>query len=295
MNVKDMSTILVSLIIGILMVVTVMVPIIESSETMVVSTENNVNGTYAMVHQKELDDLVIEIGNSSVVVNGEVVADNPYRSFVASDGFIFRSNGNECYGADSINIRRIQTTSITITISDGAFTYSDNGVEYSGDISFLILPDPDGNLGFFQNVSIYATTNTPVYYVSTGGYHADPVGASPCHFFEVVNGEVTRSLSTMVYSGFGSDGATAYEGDYTLEGIYSEGLDETNGKYGSGSLLWTPPSGETEVNAPYIIAPIEYQYISENDGVVRTMLEVLPIFAVIGLILGSFVMFRWRT
>ena len=295
MNVKDMSVILISLIVGILMVVTVMVPIIESSETTVVSTDNNVNGTYAMVHQKELNDLVIEIGSSSVIVNGEVVADNPYRSFVASDGFIFRSNGNECYGADSVNVRRVQLPSITITISDGVFTYSDLGVEYSGEITFLILPDPDGNLGFFQNTSIYTTINTPVYYVSTGGYSSDPVGTTPSHFFEVVNGEVTRSLCTMVYRGFGTDGTAAYEGDYTLEGIYSEGLDETNGKYGQGYLSWTPPSGETETIVPYIIAPIEYQYISENDGVVRTLLEILPIFAVIGLILGSFVMFRWRT
>lgn len=295
MNIKDISTILVSLIIGILMVVTVMVPIIESSETMVVSTENNVNGTYAMIQQKELDDLVIEIGNSSVVVNGEVVVDDPTKSFVASDGFVFRSNDNECYGADSVNIRRIQTTSITITISDGVFSYLDNSVEYSGEISFLILPDPNGDLGFFQNTTIYATKNTPVYYVSTGGYHVDPIGTSPNYLFEVVNGEITRSLSKMVYTGFGSDGTNTYEGDYTLESIYSEGLDETNGKYNAGTLLWSPPSGEIGLNAWYIIAPIEYQYISENDGVVRTMLEILPIFAVIGLILGSFVMFRWRT
>lgn len=294
MNIKGMSTLIVTLIVGVLMVTTILIPIIQSSETTVVSTANNENGTYTMFKSPELGDYTIVIGNSSVTVNGEVVADNSTRSFVISDAFVFRSNDAQCYGADSINTHRVQTTSMTITISDGTFSYIDNDVEYSGELSFLILPDPDGNLGFFQNTSVYVTKDTPVYYVTTGGYNADPIGTTPNYVLKVVNGEIVDSLCKMVYAGFGIEGTSVYEGEYSLTGIYSDGLDKVNEKYSAGSFVWTPTSGENTAVAPYIIAPIEYQYISENDGVVRTLLEILPIFAIIGLVVGMVVMFRWR-
>lgn len=293
MNIKGMSTLIVTLIVGVLMVTTILIPIIQSSETTVVSTANNENGTYTMFKSPELGDYTIVIGNSSVTVNGEVVADDSTRSFVISDAFVFRANETQCYGADSYNEKRIQTDALTLTISNGQFSYTSNSVEYTGELDFLILPDPNGDLGFFHDTSVYVTKDTPVYYVTTG-YYSNSLGVTPNYVLEVVNGEIVDSLCKMVYSGFGSEGTSVYEGEYSLTGIYSDGLDKVNAKYSNGSFVWTPTSGETTANSPYIVAPIEYQYISENDGVVRTLLEILPIFAIIGLIVGMVVMFRWR-
>lgn len=274
----------IAITICVVLVGSVLVPVIKESESEIVSYANNTNGLYAMVESSDLDDYVIEIGNSSITVNGELVADNATRSFVVSDSFIFRSNGEQCYGADSVNVRRVQTSAMTLTISDGTFSYLDGGNEYSGELSFLILPDPKGNLGFFQNTSVYATTNAPVYYVSTGGYHADPSGTSPNFLLEYVNGEMTRSLSKMVYSGFGSSEVTTYEGEFSLSNVYSEGTDKFNGVYSAGTFTWAPPSGESEIAVSYIIAPIEYKYLSESDRSAMSLLYAIPAMIIVALI-----------
>lgn len=297
MNVKDVGTLIVSIVLGIIVVSTILVPIIESSEKIIVHRENNPDALYTMVNSSDSNEYVIEFSNSNLTINGVVVADESRDGYVVSDSFVFRTNVNEGYGMDCLNEVRVQTDNFILTINGNEYSYTFNGTDYTGTYSFLLIPDLNGNLGYYTT-DVYVNKGESVYYAYTGGYTPDPVGDFPNFFIECVDGVQTRSLQQSYFSGFGGDRweIREYEPSIELTDISDNGLDSTNLLYNWDASYTLDLDGTSMSRKTFsIIAPVEYDYISTDDGVLRTLLEMIPIFATLGLIVGGFAWFRFRT
>lgn len=299
MKINELMMMIVSAIIGIVVVVAVMVPIIDSSSESVKSIGNNTTAYYVS-DTKITEDLVFTCDptTDSFFVNGveidwkTVDAGSFYRQIFVFTNVVSISFGSQHDGFTftSLDYPNVGTggavRSLTIN-DDGTWSaISINGnTTYEGitPVEWAIYPSTTGTLGCYAldfNVTegkdalvLNGTRNITVDGTAGFLYSRTTItdGVATTDYAKtIVGGEITDISLDVVAPGEMEDGYYHYDGGYTIS---------------SDSFAPLATGG-------VIFAPIEYEYVSESDGVVRTLLNVLPIFTVVGLIIGVLSMIR---
>lgn len=291
MNVKDLSTYLVGIVVAILVVTTMLVPIIGSllpnAGTLISVSNQNFDSYY-----KEVDDGdVLVLTDTSASFNGEAISTFTYRGGFYSDLAYLYLNGsvqNDMIGfiVDNTGIgnKFNLTSGRTWTI-----TYTENSISVVG-----TAPDLDplewSKDGFEWILSISDDSNADYFTIEDLRYST---------------AYVSDPDSQIIYSGYYDTG----DNDTFLS--YRDGkiVQNVDGTYDVSIEFDTTLKDDTtdiydvkveitvgdESFVPFIVLVPEIIYGHADTGVLRTLLTIIPIFAVIGIIVGSVYLFGRRT
>lgn len=286
MNVKDITTMVTFVIVGILLTVTILVPITVSG--LVLAGDpielNNVRGNglpydYDVVD----DDYVIEIvvnegGTYSVNADGvDVLKTVSYQTLIMSDvmtaELVSTSSTTDIasiiiFGSTYVENIRITIASIgthTISFSNGSYSVESGGSNYSGAYEWAYGIKTDGK--FIVAVS------TSTWYVDSINdivmCRNDTSGSLVCSY-TFHNGEVWNN--------------GGYESTITFDTVIAEGT--TNIKQVSTFAI-TLSNGEISEDIPIQRALVKQEVSgNESGGATYTLLEILPIFVVLGLVVA---------
>ena len=291
MNVKDLSTYLVGIVVAIIVVTTVLVPIIGSllpnAGTLISVSNQNFDSYYKDVEEGD----ILVLTDTTASFNGNPIDSFSYRGAFYADkaysylygapsngiiGFIVDDTGNEnkfelvagrtwtiTYGVDSISV---------VGVADGV-----DPIEWSKDDFNWILSISDPTTSDYYSIEDlrYATayvTNAKTQVVYSGYYETGENDT----FLSYRNGVITQEL----------------DGEYNISVDF-----ETTLKEGTTDIYKVDVTinVDDESFTPFLLLVPGEVYGHADTGVLRTLLTIIPIFAVIGIIVGSVYLFGRRT
>lgn len=278
MNVK----LIVEAVVAVIIALAVVTPIVSGLGEEVHSVSYNTGEKYALVvEDHEIDNIVITMdpANGKYMING-VVRDVPAESttYVLSDKFSLRYNGNQIYGLFENTSPIIQTTEeVALSIEDGAATISYGGNTYNqGAVEFLFYPNEDGEYGCFSAGEVNVNSSEAAYALlgpqyATGDYNM------PYIISKVVDGQ-----QEMIVGKYNANGTITALSASTLNFTYDV-IDDFHAEYNISNISFTI-SGSDYTKAVIIFTPIEYSYLSDNDAITSTLVGLIPVLLVVGII-----------
>ncbi|MBR5015060.1 MAG: hypothetical protein IKY16_10745 [Bacteroidales bacterium] len=293
MNIREIVMMITSVIIGIIVVSAVMIPIVDSSSEKVVSVGNNTTAYY--VSDTKVNESLTFTCNPSTdefFINGVsfdwLSGDSGiyYRQVFVFTNAVAISFGplHEAMTFSSPDFPEFGTTgaATSLTINpDGTWsaTVNSRSIEGVTPVDWIFYPSTSGTYGCFaldfnvtEGKEAYILSGTKVVNYDGGSGNATLFARAT-----VVDGVLTTDYAKVIQS----SGVTDVDVNFTLPNNVEE-----DGYWHYESGYWGA-TGIVEATASNVMfAPIEFEYISESDGVVRTLLNILPIFTIIGLLVG---------
>lgn len=297
MNVKEITSMVTSAIIGIILVMTVMTPIVMSGLMVAGNPVEYVNpiDVNAPQHYDKLDNYVVEISATDsdyeVVANGVSMTKTAGgQPVIFSDALTLTLSNNTVDRVGSVIIFGTEyvtlpvdigvSKSIVITFDNGSWTLKEDGIEtYSGEYSWLFGVKTDGDYVTFSGNSNLYVNNVNSDIVFCGLYDTGELDTA---YWTYYNGAL--EVSNPDYSGSFNYSSALVDGTTDIDRISNWSMTITDGT-------------TTEEFAPYRCLVKETIEGHEDSGVTYTLISVLPIFVVIGLLLGVayMVLFTRRT
>lgn len=282
MNTKEMATLFASLIVGLIVLVTALVPIIDVSTDDYRELYNNSSANLSSVL---MDDMDIQIEDDKVTVNGDDIAlSSPTGLRIVTDSFHVIETGSNLEFAYKGNNNLTLVSTITIAVNDSvaSVTYTDTSSN-SGNLSFPIewgfVIDPNGDYGLLR----YYDLNRTIYIKDINELYGSNRLVTTNSWFSFHGADVTIGDSTKVVADYALQDINGYEGAYRIN----------IGQTGTGYTFTIDNNGEPYVIHPWIyVAPNEVVAYKTGTSIVIPMLFVLPIFVAIGLIVGTVRAFR---
>lgn len=291
MNVKDLSTYLVGIVVAILVVMTVLVPIVDSSLDNAGNPVTFYNDDfYTFKEVQDGDELVIErylIGEEKAVkmsLNGEDVPINRvYTPIVISDGIL--ANIYPANNVSTISYRMVKDNptnesqfwgamsegTITISFDDGTFTFT-MLPSNSDPLTFTVSCDWGYIACPLSDSSHIASAASDNAYVREGT-------------IPILCASITTSVTMIYQNNTGEFGIS--NPDVTGAPIYTYSkVDGTTDIYTLNVKVGLTLDGvTTESDVGVFLVP--YKVDGHTDsGVIYTLVSIIPIFAVIGILVG---------
>lgn len=262
---------------AVILICLVAVPLIDTSSEQVRSVEQNTSQRYYATSSDGLtEDLTIKLESENrYTINGEPFTLNSITIIADTAMWVLYGNNYNLYQtATSTTQKSLNIGGSTTFYTDGTYkATSSTGTEYTGTFSKLIYPSIDGNLGYFMSSTAYADNDAEIIFFSitnsNGAMFAEKYKASG-EFVESIispfsaSGSVTLSSPSVVYSTNESDDTVA---DRKIKAL-------------------TYTVGETEYTCYAFIAPIDYTTISDNDSIVISLLDMIPVLLIAALLIG---------
>lgn len=286
MNVKDLSTALVGIVVAILITTTMLVPIIASGLTVAGDPVEYTNAidVNAPQHYEEVDDFTVTVETTadsySVIANGvSMTKTGAGQPVIMSDSMAFSLTNTNSSSVGTVAIFDEETNTVSIAVgsvqkmeivfNDGNWSISINEVEtYNGVYSWAFTVDTNGkyvtNSGT-RNVYVNDVNKDIVY---AGIYET---GVFDTGYFSYYNGLV--EFSNPLYSG-----------NLNYTSMLVDGTTDVN--YITGRSITVTDGESTENFSAYRCLVKETIDGHKNSGVLYTLLTTLPIFVVIGLLLS---------
>lgn len=269
---------MVGLIVAILIVTVVAVPIIDDASKTIVTEMNNPTGIYSMAAGSNGDEVTIEPGtNGSLIING-VEQNQP------NQGGIEKIWGQDLairITVDSSNNTQFQPTvtgigSITsIRYASGVISLTGSTGNTTIDSPFFLYPDVNGTYGEYDTRTsimgeIFINKTSKAWIGSAGlnymlydisGGNASVVGTP------IYNGNVETTLTAQFVE---SDDGLSFQVAQTPT------INYTNSE----------TSETTSTNWLMLYCPISYLSISETDGAIRTIIDIMPLVLIVSMLIA---------
>lgn len=263
--------------VAVILICLVAVPLIDDSTKEVYSVAQNTTQKYYATSSSDLsEDLTITLESANnYTINGESYQflNNIVMITDTGDMWILYGDNYNLYQKSNNGIQRsLMVGGSTTFYTDGTYKATTNtGTEYTGTFGNVIYPSKDGDLGYFLNSTAYADDASDIIFFSITGSN----GAMFAIEYKATGEEVKKIVSPFA-SGAGvtlTDAAISYNS-----------TDETIADNAINGLTYKV--GETSYTVKSFIAPLEYKTISENDSVIITILNLIPVMLVVALVLG---------
>lgn len=264
--------------VAVILICLVAVPLIDDSTKEVYSVAQNTTQKYYATSSGDLsEDLTITLeSTNNYTINGEnyqflnnivMITDTGDMWIIYGDNYnLYQKNSN--YAQRSLGIG-----GSTTFYTDGTYKATTSaGVEYTGTFGNVIYPSIDGDLGYFLNKTAYANDASDVIFfsISNASY-----GAMFAIKYKATGEEVEKIVSPF---------ASGAEVTLSDAAISYDTTDETIADNAINGLTYKV--GDTSYTLRAFIAPLEYKTITENDSVILTILNLIPVMLIVALVLG---------
>lgn len=264
-------------IIGIILISAVAIPIFNDMNEEI-KTQNNTAEIYSAANNTDVrvELSYIPVGDSNKLkINDEVYDIGDFNYKIITDSALFSLRNSEITvienNKEAIILKASQNSSVVF--ENGVCTLvSDTVTEYTLNYTFIVYPDKNGDLGFF-NSNFFLSNGETAYipYFTSGGTAVGTVSLK--------DGVTTTVMPGLVK---GSDGKyTTKEITVTPREI---AVNEDNREYSSKYSV-SYDGGETQDRVG-ILAPIKYLGTNANIDAMLSMVNIIPILLVISLLIG---------
>lgn len=264
--------------VAVILICLVAVPLINDSTKEVYSITQNTTQKYYATSSGDLsEDLTITLeSNSNYKINGESYDLSLNNIVIITDTgdiwVIYANNYNLYQKSSNYAQRSLGIGGFTTFYTDGTYKATTSaGVEYTGTFGNVVYPSNDGDLGYFINSTAYANDASDVIFFSISGSN----GAMFAIKYKATGEEVEKIVSPF---------ASGAEVTLTDAAISYDSTDETIADNAINGLTYKV--GDTSYTLRAFIAPLEYKTITENDSVILTILNLIPVMLVVALVLG---------
>lgn len=284
MNMKNIAIGITSIIVSLLVITGVMIPIVNTANyepfDNPVTTNSSVNfRSMDLVKSPDTFDSVWEMDseNDVLTIDGvETAVTNSLGIVLYSNGGSMRINANALYlNCTGVTSQTTVNGDWTLTITDGVFTLVAGDVTYGWDGTSWILKPNVLDKGAYH---VYSGTNT--YYLNS---------LDDLYFAQNNNTLGFISGNGSVATGINADTTTSYDLDVTMLEVSGYG----------GLYTITAPSdiklGDSDVSPSYIVLKETVMGESLDKGTALTLVNLLPLFVVVGLLIGVIGLFFRRT
>lgn len=282
MNKTNLLTLAITLTVGIILVGSILMPIVNDAQTQISTEQLNSTERYIMAGSN--DDVVMVATADGWEINGEIVTlPTPYFAVAFGEKGVIRFGSTTAsVHTESARIGNI----VKFEYSEGTLTMTkNNDTTQTEEWSYLFYPSNKGDYGMFERLpglseSLNVDKNQTAYYIANTAWN------NSIEFWgvwEVVNGDVTDTLIPFCY-------ATTYNGtinvdsDAVVEINYTPSEDGLSNVYQYGSVT---SNGTTYANQSFIVAPLTYHIHSQADNAALQLIGVLPILIIVSLILAA--------
>ena len=297
----------ISFAVIIIVIASVLVPVINESQTSVSHIERNTGYNYTM---RELQPgetwTYANVGGTSATLNGEPIdlsgfTDNNQAFYVISDQFVFRviSTG---VGGWFMPVNGIGEGGIikdqSLTIADGSATVTTSRGTYSYDLAWcLVYAGDDGDLAYYNypnsQQSRYADKGSDIYIL------APEASIDSSRMLRAV--AVKSPLGAADYNAYLRTTTTSESGSVnTWTDAAGKVSIVTNASDFDGASYKVTQAELTYDNTPaqrvvtWMIMPIEYHRVDASDTAVHSIMSVIPIMCIIAVVVGAVQLIRTR-
>lgn len=285
MDIKQIITATVAVI----LICLVAIPLIQTSSEGLYSTENNTSEKYLMASDGS-GTTTIEFTSGGYIADGVTT---PYDEttrwmvkvfwpggFVKYNGTIGSMDLNKTGTDTRMNVSKIvydsQADTLTYTTTTGDITISD--------VPYMYYMSDQGNYGFFKasEEDININKNVDFFIICEDTYK--PNFGSFRAIYTYNNGEIKDTIFTPQFA----EGQTYNFQNTTI--TFNLTIDDVDSRHytitGFSDLNINDTAIDSNTVTLAIIAPIEYEYVSDNDSIIITILDLIPILLIAAVLIG---------
>lgn len=283
MNVKTIVVLITSAIVSLLLLTTVVVPIIESGSQTLGEEEQNVGYNFSSYKDNETFTLEHVTGSTNLIngVSRDLREEFSGTVWIISEEVCIRIGSDVRTSFICTGYSNTLVAGDTITFSNGTVVIDTENFDGEYSYSRLYVPDLNGTYGGFYNVPVKVDKSQDVFIFKTGM-------SGDAHWTGVYNIYYGFRLTSPIVFVVAGQPNTAYGGTFELDVTPTDiGVSYTLSP--SNVIGHYVMEDGTEINNTtdrFFIAPITYHVAEDNDGVVYTLLSILPVFVVIGIAIG---------
>lgn len=279
MELSKIPTLVVGLIVAILIVTVVAVPIIDDASKTIVTEMNNPTGIYSMAASSSGDEVTIEPGtNGSLIING-VEQNQPNQSGIEK---IWGQDLAIRITTDNSNKTQFQPTvtgigTITsIRYASGVISLTGSTGNTTIDSPFFLYPDVNGTYGE------YDTRNSIMGEIFINKTSKAWIGSAGLNYMLYdISGGNASVVGTQIMN------SVTVNTTITAQFLESDdGLSYQVAK--NPTINYTNPETSETVNNNWLMlyCPISYLSISETDGAIRTIIDIMPLVLIVSMLIA---------
>ncbi len=244
MEIKNLATGMIGLVVAVVVVIAMLVPVVSESSYVIESKEND---SYQYLVSRELTDATYTVTDGDLFINGEEMTQYNSTSYNHVFGLWGKSGMVHLDGGEYIvwtgsEAQRVYASSVEYT-SDGSYTIVTNAQTYTGAVEEgeVFAPSNDGVWGAYSHNSTFMATEGTTLYCAVPSFYTMTIDGSTYNFhalFTLVDGVMEveyceyfdgsswvdmsdKSVATYVGAATTEDGVTTYVGTgctLTVEG-----------------------------------------------------------------------------
>lgn len=275
MELNKIPTLVVGLVVAILIVTVVAIPIFDDASKSIYSEYNNPEGTYS-ISTTNSGPVEITGDGTNIYVNGvKQIKSVKYGSYKiwGQDFCVYINTDSGSNVFDGTYNGGLHKPVTSMKYENGVITLISgvSGAEVKLNSSFFIYPDDNGDYAQYSNTTDVHINNDAIVYIGSNGpnYTLFKMTSSGNEQIGGVINATTGSTAKLNASIVPSDDGLSYQFASTP------------------SLTYTNSEGETSSgNWVSIYCPIKYNAVSEMDGAIRTIIDVLPVILIVSMLVA---------
>lgn len=281
MDIKQIITATVAVI----LICLVAIPLIQTSSEGIYSTTNNTTEMFLMTSAKDTESVTLEFATGSYKVNGEevpTVGNTTYRIKAFWPGGMLKAPStaviqfNEDGNSSVKNVTKLvydpEKRTITYTVASG-----DTVIE---NVPYIYYMSNNGDYGLFRTLEVCNISKNTDYFVFCDDTFRSGFGSYKSGYI-YKNGEVVDTILDPKFA--------PNQNDYTAATIsFDLNIVDVDSQHFTVGPQTTVSVNDTTLDNTFIsvIAPIEYKYVSDNDSIVITILDLIPILLIAAVLIG---------
>lgn len=286
----DMKQIITATV-AVILVCLVAIPLIDQSSESVYTTDQNTTEYYIMSDKNT--DITIQYTNGKILLNDKDITDvlsiTEYRPVIITDSFIVATLNQDLY----IFHDNIRDEATTVTMSGGSANYTDITSSTQRDLSYTLsyVWSESGSYGLFktdgESTQSFNVSTDNTYYVLP--FNTYRVGYGACYgLYEYKGAEMVKAIIPAAFSPTSPTDIPAAESV-----VFNIGIDEAKSDRLHYNISLNSTNTNTVLNnvtvpadSMLFLAPIEYEMISQNDSMIITILDLIPVLLVAAVLIG---------
>ena len=288
MNGRNITNLIASAIIGILVISCVMIPIIDAGTK--TNMDVSQNSTIYFNALKDFDgEVIVEPTGPALIVNGEAYT----VGFVASSNYYVsyysHTSWYDCV-VYSVELGKVTGVDLMTIHEDGTITIVADDEELTTTVApdYVFIPDVDGKWGSYRNANFNVTAGQVVYYQSVTNFGTTEAPEDVLWFAKMKNGKFYDLESYYLDSlenSFSETDMAITDKNVTIE----------NMNYRIHSSIGGTWNGLTKNDSyAHVFAPILYYEETQEQSIINSMFALIPLIASAGLVMVGIYIFISR-
>lgn len=280
MNIDKSVFGVLSILVAVIVVATVAIPVIEDSSKSINTEQNNSAPLYTQMPTSGTIEISSLGGGNYKIGNAEYTP--TAGAFIITDSVMARiapDNTFTIYDPTNGKQTKFDDSNNLITFDNGVCRYNTStGQSMEAAYSFLYVPDTNGTLGLYfmtGSLPLYLDKGQDLMVVS------NPLNSVMFSAKVTETGTISYYVEPKVFNQTVNGTITDYNGNLNVAIDMSEAGDSPTGTWKlSKTAVVATPEGESALNL-FFIAPITYHVISENDSMMISLLQIVPLLLLI--------------